>query len=428
MKTVLVTGVTGIIGRPFVAELLRRGYAVIALCRSIAPSKKFPNGVSVKERLCHRGFKNDIRSGKLVCVDGDFTREFCGMEEDKFVEIRKRAPMACFHLGGNTNFSELPTNREVWTANVVGMENILKLCNSVGISMLHVGSSFVVCGDGNLQEKFYENDLWVEQTHRNIYERSTYHKERLAGYFYGRGGVWIHRLPITVGLTEEEANGDGVPPGFIDDFSGYYGYFYMFSKTYEKIRRIFTEETSSNLDKRTDLECAGVYYDSGTDRVYLPIVVPARRTPLIMASVGWVVRTMADLFDLSIDSPPYASRGVFHVVNPPENAPHVVDVITHSLDALRIDGVKIMSDERVYAPLPPSLTGLAGVYESEIGKALEMFRPYTIEYMPRIVSDETMRVLAQGGRACAMPPPHDAKRFHELMDFAQIHKFRPLYP
>ncbi len=175
---ILVTGASGIVGRPLVRTLLKRGHRVVALCRH--PEEN--------------GSDRNLR-----WLSGDVGKPCLGLTRKQWQELSQEID-AIFHLAARTDFRgrELADYESV---NIRGVENIKALARAAGAWLHHVSTAFV-CGiwDGEFREDF----LSEEQSFRNCYEESKYlgecvlRREPLPGFSVYRPAIILERRPTTL--------------------------------------------------------------------------------------------------------------------------------------------------------------------------------------------------------------------------------------
>lgn len=150
MGNILVTGGTGIVGRPLVAALRAAGNQVIILSRK-APKKQGP----VNHAFTH--LTGDVSLPRLG-LDADTYQNLCDSVE------------SIFHLAARTDFKGASV-AEYEAVNINGVKNIYALAEEAGAHLHHISTAFV-CGDHS--DVFSEDDLDCGQGFRNGYEESKF--------------------------------------------------------------------------------------------------------------------------------------------------------------------------------------------------------------------------------------------------------------
>jgi thioester reductase-like protein len=161
MATYLVTGATGLIGRHFVAELLRRSDtdAVYLLVREQS-----------QERLA-RLASTWPNPEKIRTVVGDVSRPRLGIADD-------RLPEKIDHVVHLAALYDLTADDETSAAaNVDGTRHVLELAATIGARCLHHVSSVAVAGDH--RGRFTEEMFDAGQRLPTPYHRTKFESERL---------------------------------------------------------------------------------------------------------------------------------------------------------------------------------------------------------------------------------------------------------
>ena len=177
-KHILVTGGTGIVGRPLVAALAAAGNQVTVL------SRKTPK-------------KDGTASHSLTHLAGDVSLPRLGLDADTYRNLCDSVD-TIFHLAARTDFKGASV-AEYEAVNINGVKNIYTLAEVAGAHLHHVSTAFV-CGDHN--GVFHEDDLDCSQGFRNGYEESKFRGEqylrtRMAGQKTPGGpAVTIYRPSI----------------------------------------------------------------------------------------------------------------------------------------------------------------------------------------------------------------------------------------
>ncbi len=158
-KGILVTGGTGLIGRPLVARLIESGASVTVLCRR-------PPGPAAAEL-------SGLDPVPFRWVAGDVALPRFGLDADVW-EGLAAGVRKVVHLAARTDFTS--GEADYAASNVEGARHAMDLAKAAGAELHHVSTAFV-CGErGDL---FAEGDLEVGQSFRNGYERSKHEAERM---------------------------------------------------------------------------------------------------------------------------------------------------------------------------------------------------------------------------------------------------------
>jgi nucleoside-diphosphate-sugar epimerase len=185
---ILVTGGTGIVGRPLVTALVAAGHRVTVL------SRKTPK-------------KGEAASPALTHVAGDVSLPRLGLDADTYQHLCDSVE-TIFHLAARTDFKGASV-AEYAAVNVNGVQNIHALAGAAGAHLHHVSTAFV-CGDH--PGTFHEDDLDCGQGFRNGYEESKFQGElylraRMAGpetappITIHRPGIILERHPSQTSIN-----------------------------------------------------------------------------------------------------------------------------------------------------------------------------------------------------------------------------------
>ncbi len=145
--TILVTGGSGILGRPLIHNLLNLGHNVIGLCRNPPPSTN-PN---------------------LQWLAGDVSKPHLGLSTEEWQWLTSEVAQI-FHLAARTDFKGRSL-ADYFEINIKGVQHIKELALNSNAWLHHVSTAFV-CGDWD--GAFAENQLQEGQSFHNYYEESKY--------------------------------------------------------------------------------------------------------------------------------------------------------------------------------------------------------------------------------------------------------------
>ncbi|MGD9949295.1 MAG: SDR family oxidoreductase [Desulfobulbus sp.] len=152
---VLVTGGTGVTGRPLVAALLAMGKEVVVL------SRKPP--------------KNDENQSHPFCthIQGDVSQPLLGLSPEVYDALANTVE-TIFHLAARTDFKggRLEDYQEI---NIDGVRHAFELAKVAGAHLHHVSTAFVRGDYGGI---FHEDELDCGQGFRNNYEASKFKGEQ----------------------------------------------------------------------------------------------------------------------------------------------------------------------------------------------------------------------------------------------------------
>jgi len=218
LKTILLTGASGLIGRYLMKDLLLQGHCLVVLSRR--------KGVySAKDRIesIIKDWEGRLQR-RLVrphVVEGDIRNPFCGLELENSLGTKKKILSlprcvgtidAVLHSAASLRFEKDHTGEEPVRSNVEGVRNALALAEALGVSQFHHISTAYVCGKSG-SAAVSPSALNVGQAFQNIYEESKLQAEQLVHQASGISSKTIYRPSIVVGDSET---------GFTSTFSTIY--------------------------------------------------------------------------------------------------------------------------------------------------------------------------------------------------------------
>lgn len=173
-----MTGITGLVGSAFCAELLRRRNDI----RIVAVARKSPTsgGLSATERVRETIREQYIFDGVSEEADKNLERiqviegEITDVDTLPSVDEFKKFDMV-FHCAADVNLGKDPDGK-TFNINYNGTKNILSLAEKAGVKAFHYVSTAYVCGkhDGlALEDQMQAKDFF------NSYEKSKFEAEKL---------------------------------------------------------------------------------------------------------------------------------------------------------------------------------------------------------------------------------------------------------
>ncbi|MEM7782127.1 MAG: SDR family oxidoreductase [Planctomycetota bacterium] len=193
---ILLTGVTGLVGRYLLRNLLLRGCRVAVLVR---PSKKMKARERVEQILQFWESQLGKRLPRPVILSGDICEPNLGLA-NKQVQWCHDFVDQVIHNAAVLRFHSASENEDPWRTNVGGTKNVLEFSKLCGIRDFHYVSTAYVCG--KREETFHESDFDCQQEFRNDYEVSKFQAEKLvrdADFFET---TTIYRPAVIVGDSE----------------------------------------------------------------------------------------------------------------------------------------------------------------------------------------------------------------------------------
>lgn len=184
MKTILLTGLTGVLGSAIAPILQEQGHKVFCLVRggkNRAHGEKTLHGISCDQ-----------------IMDGDVTEPLCGISDSDFAVLMHERIDKIVHIAASVKF-DMAKADETWEINNQGTKNIIALAKKLGVNEVHHTSTAYA------------------DTKRNPYESSKAAAEEVVKH----SGIKfsIYRPSVIVGDSET---------GKINDFNGFYGFFIGF--------------------------------------------------------------------------------------------------------------------------------------------------------------------------------------------------------
>ncbi len=197
-KSLLITGVTGLLGSYLVRDLLLDGRSLAVVVRR---SRKQSAAVRVESIIVHWEEALGKRLPRPTVLEGDLTQPLCGLDADALNWVGEH----CDELLNNAaslTFRGPDRDAEPWRTNVTGTSQVLSLARETGLKHFHHVSTAYVCGlrSGTVTE----DDLDVGQAFGNDYERTKVEGEKLVrAAVEPRGGfldtATVYRPSIIVG-------------------------------------------------------------------------------------------------------------------------------------------------------------------------------------------------------------------------------------
>lgn len=382
MKTILLTGITGVVGGELAWKFLWEGCRVVAIVRS----KK---SVSPQQRLSELGFGEWLRNGQLLVCEGDlcFLQDQDSFPKQAIVALAGQVDEVV-HAAADTRLDEKKAS-EVRRTNLEGTENLLTLAEMLGVPKVSFISTMYVAGSG---DSLGEQGVY-QGTPRNPYEASKREAEtRVLSYSDDSS---IIRIPIIVG--------DSKTGHILNIQNGYYGFFLA-------IWEIRNLAIKALQERPEDCETSKIER-IGEGELVIPLHVPSSLKPLNLLPIDCMTENIWSILNL-----PKGSGKVFHVIN--LHPPTVQHTIETSLDIMKIRGMHV-------SELPN------GEIKGVLGKALQkilyrmlvVYRPYTLMFNVKFSASQTIQAFQAVGKPYAQPPEFDRTIFETLLHPALTRNF-----
>lgn len=169
MKAIFLTGVTGVLGRELVSELLSKTEADLYLL--IRGKKKASHIERAKKILAAKGLEGHV-GGRVKVIEGDITLPLFGMSPDDMADLGHRVSHF-FHVAALTSLNG--SERDCNLVNLEGTREALRIAWSLrrkgSLRRFYYYSTAFVAGSLQTYRSF-EDELPPEPKHANFYESS----------------------------------------------------------------------------------------------------------------------------------------------------------------------------------------------------------------------------------------------------------------
>ena len=204
---ILLTGVTGLLGRSLLRDLVASGRRVAVIVRG---SQAAEAADRVDELLDDWRAVAGAAVACPVVLEGDLSVAGLGLPLEQRAWIARNV-REVVHSAASLSFQRREADGEPYTSNVKGTRHVIDLCRATGVRRLHHVSSAYVCG--LRAGRVLETELDVGQTPGNDYERSKIVSEGEATAADCFDVCTVHRPSIIVG---------DLVHGFTNTFHGFY--------------------------------------------------------------------------------------------------------------------------------------------------------------------------------------------------------------
>ncbi|MFW6209881.1 MAG: SDR family oxidoreductase [Patescibacteria group bacterium] len=355
MTDILLTGVTGSLGKVLAQQLAKRGHKIHCLIRA-------PNKAAAEQRL--REAIGDIRN--VHAFRGDVTQENCGVnEQDPAIEIANISTIV--HAAAMVDFF----NAEgTWRTNVEGTENVLKLAERLGVErFIYVSTAYVIGAADRLDEQTPAEELTAATN--TPYEQSKRAAEKLVRAWSKRTGtpVTIVRPSIITGRA------DGSMPE--EKRRAFYEYVDALRKARNAAVHLSQHEVGS-----------GFITEAGRVRSSVPLgILMSADARLNLVPIDWCAEMITHLVEVS-------HPGV-EIVHLTDSAPlRTRDILAWTLDEVSLDNVQTVETPAELDKLKASQRGHGKirVVQRTLEGILKSFKVYT-NHAPVFETVNTRRLL-----------------------------------
>jgi len=388
---VVITGATGLLGRNFIFELIKRNLEqldsldLVILGRADAAGANL--ATRMREIICSEGAVYMGLDPKQSALLEDFCIQQLRFVPLDLMDIDTGDVAAAigpgridgfFHIAAMLDFRDTDwVTQQLEIANVLGTEHILKIVSTLNVdSFSYVGSAYS-CGNSTGLIAPDHGDFSLH--FRNPYEISKLKAESLVKRWSEISGVpcYIFR-PSTI-------SGRLIEPtlGAIHKFDVFYAWGAFFLRMKLKLLGSPTEHRS----KRVSMDVRVLYRpDAGLN------IVPA----------DFAAKAMLQAWE-------HGRPGSYHLVNNQETLHS--SYLWMILEAIGVDGLTQVD------AIPTELNPLEKIYYKTVGK---IYTPYTVSE-PMLFDTSNIRpILDQAGLSC---PPVDEKNLRILLDYAVQNDF-----
>lgn len=196
MPHLLLTGVTGLLGRYLLKDLLLAGMPIAVLVR---PSRRATARQRVENVMCYWDEQLGRSLTRPVVLEGDISEPDLGLDARSMRWVAENCD-TMLHNAASLQFQSTGPESEPYRSNVIGTANVLELCRNAQIRKFHHVSTAYVCGLRN--GRILETELDEGQTWSNDYEQSKVQAEKLVRSADFLDEVTVFRPAIIIGDSQ----------------------------------------------------------------------------------------------------------------------------------------------------------------------------------------------------------------------------------
>jgi thioester reductase-like protein len=207
MAYTLLTGVTGLLGRYLVRDLLQAGASVAVLVR---PNRRQSGRQRVEGLMQTWEQRIGCTLPRPVVLEGDISESDLGLDARAQRWVAENCD-SVIHNAASLEFVATSPESEPYRSNVGGTQHMLDLCQQAGIRKFHHVSTAYTCGLRS--GVVYEHELDVGQELSNDYEKSKVQAEKLVRGAAFLDEVTVYRPAIIIGDSTD---------GYTTTYYGFY--------------------------------------------------------------------------------------------------------------------------------------------------------------------------------------------------------------
>ena len=391
---VAITGVTGLIGRNLLFEIIKQNINSLDKLEIVILGRS-KNNMSIKERIekiiCEDGLsylsvgeKGALKvkgfcDTNITYIETNLEEEKLGIDSDGIKSLKRNPIDFFFHLGASTDLRDTPAVIKILKkANIYGTQQILELASVLDVKEFCYTGTAYACGETHGIVK--PDIVNTNQRFRGPYEQAKLEAEILVRKFEKKYGIrcrYFRPSSVCGRLLES-------PLGATSKFDVFYGwgafFFQMKLKHLENGKDKYKEPATLNVR---------ICYNDAAGLNIVPVDYAAKV-----------------MYQLCIQNDPGSS---YHLVNNQE-CPHGLYLL-YMIKALTIQGVVHVGK------IPEQMNRFERLYYKTAGK---VFTPY-INAQPMLFDAENLKgVCKKANLSC---PPIDEKTLPILIKYAKEHDF-----
>jgi len=374
---ILITGVTGFLGSYLMAEFLKRGYPVIAMCR--------PKGdLGAAERMDRllKWFGIGVEEARrLEVVEAFVDQPQLGLSNEQYARLLEQTD-EIFHCAANTSFGER-RRAQVETVNVKGLGIVLDMALAGNCRFFHYVSTAYVAG----RKTGYCPEALVNTCDfTNVYEETKYQGEKLVLESCNKGGLRCNIFRPSI------VYGDSVTGKTLRFNALYYPV-----KTALYLKNLYLDDLLQNEGKNAKKMGVRVK-DDGT--VHLPIRIEKEHNGrLNVIPVDFFVEACMAIMEESLEG------DIFHIVS--KDPKRLDDLVDYTQHFLNVTGIRAVEQSEFDKTARNALEIITAGY-------IDIYQPYMRD-MRVFGSEKADAIFNKRGIRC---PSFDYGIFERCMKYA----------